>query len=148
MYEVVKFIHSYWAYLVLLMIIIASLNAVFKYLGNKEFQPTDFRISLFTLIVTHLQLLIGIVLFLSAGYFKIIGDMGMGAVMKNSDLRMKIIEHPLMMIIAVVLITVGYSKHKKKLTSKPKFKMLAIFYTLALIAVLAMIPWKIWFGMA
>ena len=148
MYEVVKFIHSYWAYLVLLMIIIASLNAVFKYLGNKEFQPTDFRISLFTLIVTHLQLLIGIVLFLSAGYFKIIGDMGMGAAMKNSDLRMKIIEHPLMMIIAVVLITVGYSKHKKKLTSKPKFKMLAIFYTLALIAVLAMIPWKIWFGMA
>ena len=146
MYEVVKFIHSYWAYLVLLMIIIASLNALSKYFGNKEFQATDFRISLFTLIVTHIQLLIGIVLFLSAGYFKIIGDMGMGSVMKNDDLRMKIIEHPLTMIIAVVLITIGYSKHKKKLTSKPKFKMLAIFYTLALICVLAMIPWSLWFG--
>lgn len=146
MYEVVKFIHSYWAYLVLLMIIIASLNALSKYFGNKEFQATDFRISLFTLIVTHIQLLIGIVLFLSAGYFKIIGDMGMGSVMKNDDLRMKIIEHPLTMIIAVVLITIGYSKHKKKLTSKPKFKMLAIFYTLALVCVLAMIPWSLWFG--
>jgi hypothetical protein len=48
------------------------------------------------------------------------------------------------MIIAVVLITMGYSKHKKKLTSKPKFKMLSIFYTIALILVLAKIPWKIW----
>jgi hypothetical protein len=38
----------------------------------------------------------------------------------------------------------GYSKHKKKLTSKSKFKMLAIFYTLALILVLAKIPWNTW----
>lgn len=146
MFEVVKFIHSYWAYLVLLMLVIATANALMKFFGKKEFQAQDFRISLFTLIVTHLQLLIGIVLFLSAGYFKIIGDMGMGSVMKDDTLRNKIIEHPLMMIIAVVLITIGYSKHKKKLTSTPKFKMLAIFYSLALICVLAMIPWGVWFA--
>ena len=71
----------------------------------------------------------------------------MGNVMKNSILRSNIVEHPLTMIIAVTLITMGYSKHKKKLTSKPKFKRLAIFYTLALILVLAKIPWNIWFGL-
>jgi hypothetical protein len=49
------------------------------------------------------------------------------------------------MILAVVFITMGYSKHKKKLTSNSKFKMLAIFYTLALILVLAKIPWNVWF---
>ncbi len=65
--------------------------------------------------------------------------------MKDPNLRLYIVEHPLMMIIAVALITVGYSKHKKKLTSTPKFKLLAIFYTLALLVVLSRIPWGNWF---
>lgn len=145
MFETVRMLHSYWAYLTLLMIVIATLNALYKFFGNKEFHPIDFRISLFTLIVTHIQLLLGLVLFFAADYISMISEMGMKTVMGNSVLRSNIIEHPLMMIIAVVLITIGYSKHKKKLTSKPKFKMLAIFYTLALVCVLAKIPWKTWF---
>lgn len=50
------------------------------------------------------------------------------------------------MIIAVALITIGYSKHKKKLTSKAKFRMIAVFYTIALILILAKIPWNVWIG--
>lgn len=145
MYEIVKMLHSYWAYLVLLMMVVAAINAIIKLSSGKEFQAVDFRISLFTLIVTHIQLLIGIVLFFASDYLSLISDMGMGEIMKNKLLRSNIIEHPTTMIIAVVLITIGYSKHKKKLTSKPKFKMLAIFYTLALILVLAKIPWNTWF---
>ena len=146
MYTTVKFIHSYWAYLVLIMLVLATFNALIKFFGKKEFQPMDFRISLFTLIVTHIQLLIGIVLFFAAGYISIISDTGMSGIMKNDTLRSNIIEHPTTMIAAVVFITIGYSKHKKKLTSTPKFKMLAIFYTLALILVLAKIPWQVWFA--
>lgn len=145
MYETVKFLHSYWAYLVFVVLIIATINALIKYFGDKEFAAFDFRISLFTLIVSHIQLLIGIVLFFSAGYIGLIGENGMGEIMKNPVLRSNIIEHPLTMIIAVVLITIGYSKHKKKLTSRPKFKILAIFYTIALLLVLAKIPWNAWF---
>lgn len=146
MYETVKFLHSYWAYLVLILLVISTFNALIKFFGNKEFGAFDFRVSLFTLIVFHIQLLIGIVLFFAAGYISLMSDMGMGEIMKNSDLRSNIIEHPLTMIIAVTLITMGYSKHKKKLTSKPKFKTLSIFYMIALILVLAKIPWNIWFG--
>ena len=72
--------------------------------------------------------------------------MGMGEVMKNSTLRSNIVEHPFTMIVAVALITIGYSKHKKKLTSKNKLKTIAIFYTIALILVLAKIPWNVWFN--
>ena len=145
MFETVKMLHSYWAYLALFMIVIATLNALFKFFGKKEFHPIDFRISLFTLIVFHIQLLIGIVLYVTGPYLSAISDLGMKGVMGDSIMRSNIVEHPLMMIIAVVLITVGYSKHKKKLTSVPKFKMIAIFYTLALICVLAKIPWNTWF---
>lgn len=144
MYETVKFLHSYWAYLVLFLLVISTVNALIKFFGNKEFSAFDFRVSLFTLIVVHIHLLLGFVLFFASDYLALISEMGMGDIMKNSLLRSNIIEHPLTMIIAVVLITMGYSKHKKKLTSKPKFKMLALFYTLALVLVLAKIPWKTW----
>lgn len=144
MYTVLQSLHSYWAYLVFVILAVATFNALFKFFAGKEFSPFDFRISLFTLIVSHIQLIIGIILFFAADYIGIIKESGMGVVMKNADLRDKIIEHPTTMIIAIVLITIGYSKHKKKLTSKPKFKLLAIFYTLAFILVLAKIPWKAW----
>lgn len=146
MYNIVKTLHSYWAYLVLLILIIATINALVKFIGKKEFHAKDFRISLFTLIVMHIQLLIGFVLFFASDYLSLIREMGMGGIMKNSSLRSNIIEHPITMILVVVLITIGYSKHKKKLTSKSKFKTIAIFYTLSLLLVLTQIPWNTWFS--
>jgi len=138
----IQFLHSYWAYLVLVVLILATANAVFKFFGDKEFDAKDFRISLFALITMHIQLLIGIILYFTRGYFD---ENSIGEVMKNDSLRKLAVEHPTTMIIAVALVTIGYSKHKKKLVSKPKFKMLAIFYSIALALVLYMIPWNLWF---
>ena len=144
MHATLQTLHSYWAYLVFIILAVATLNALFKFFSGKEFTAFDFRISLFTLIVSHIQLIIGIVLFFVGDYLGMLKEIGMKTVMNNPDLRNIVVEHPLTMIIAIALITIGYSKHKKKLTSKPKFKMLAIFYTLAFILVLAKIPWKAW----
>lgn len=145
--QTLQFIHSYWAYLVLVVLVLATFNALIKFFGNKEFDAKDFRISLFALITMHIQLLIGIILFFTKDYFSTISEVGgMGEVMKNAALRNVIVEHPTTMILAVVLLTIGYSKHKKKLVSKPKFKMLAMFYTLSLLLVLAKIPWNLWFS--
>ncbi|WP_290698822.1 hypothetical protein [Lacinutrix sp.] len=138
----IKMLHSYWAYLVFLMMVIASINALIKLFGKKEYSAKDFRIALFTLIVSHIQLLIGIVLWFTQGYFS---ENTMKEIMGNSALRSNAVEHPVAMILAVVFITMGYSKHKRKLTSAGKLKPLAIFYTLALILVLAKIPWNVWF---
>lgn len=145
MYETVSFIHSWWAYLVLLVLIITVILAFVGLASKKDYGATEFRLALFTLIATHIQLLIGIVLYFVSPYFKAFGQGGMGEVMKDSTLRLYLVEHPLMMILAVILITIGYSKHKKKLTSKPKFKTLAIFYTIALIFMLSRIPYAAWF---
>ena len=146
MYNTIQFVHSYWAYLVLIVLTITVINSLVSYFGNKEFGARDFRLALFTLIVTHIQLLIGIVLyFVSPLGAKAIASEGMSAAMSDPNLRLYVVEHPIGMILAVIFITVGYSKHKKKLTSKPNFKLLAIFYTLALACVLYMIPWSNWF---
>lgn len=145
MYQTLLFIHSYWAYLVLFMLLVATFNAIIGFASNKEYAATNFRIALFTLIVSHIQLLIGFFLYFTTPYFKMWGEVGMGGVMSDSTLRLYNVEHPLMMIIAIALITIGYSKHKKKLTSRPKFKMLAIFYGFAFVVVLSRIPWSAWF---
>ncbi|AXP80348.1 hypothetical protein CJ739_1257 [Mariniflexile rhizosphaerae] len=143
MSDVVLKLHSYWAYLVLLILIIAVVNALIKVLGDKEYEAKDFRISLFTLIVSHIQLLIGLILYFVSPKFELWSQLG-AEVMKNPLARLYLVEHPLVNIIAVALITIGYSKHKKKLTSKAKLKPIAIFYSIALILFLSRIPWSVW----
>jgi heme A synthase len=146
MYETIQILHSYWAYLVLLILILATGNALFKSITGKEYSAKDFRISLFTLIVSHIQLLIGLVLYFVSPRLQLFSELGMGGVMKDAINRLYLVEHPLVNIIAVALITIGYSKHKKKLTSAPKLKTIAIFYTIALVLFLSRIPWSAWLG--
>ena len=63
MYSVLKFIHSYWAYLTLTVLLIAIINAFRARISKKNFQATDLRISLFALIFSHIQLLVGLALY-------------------------------------------------------------------------------------
>ncbi|MFH4963588.1 hypothetical protein V8G69_01170 [Gaetbulibacter sp. M235] len=144
MYNTVKIVHSYWAYLVLIVLIIAAVNAIIKSVSGKEYEAKDFRISLFTLIVSHIQLLLGLLLYFVSPRLELFSELGMGGVMKDAVNRLYLVEHPLINIIAVALITIGYSKHKKKLTSKSKLKLIAIFYTIALVLFLSRIPWAVW----
>ncbi|MEJ2114016.1 MAG: hypothetical protein P8X62_10130 [Flavobacteriaceae bacterium] len=144
MYSTVKILHSYWAYLVLLILLLAAFNAIIKFFGKKEYEAKDFRINLFSLIVSHIQLLIGLILYFVSPRLNLFSELGMGEVMKDSINRLYLVEHPLINIIAVALITIGYSKHKKKLTSIPKFRTIALFYTIALVLFLSRIPWDAW----
>lgn len=147
MYTTIKILHSYWAYLVVLVVFLATLNALIKFFTNKPYESRDFRVSLFALIVSHIQLLIGILVYIVSPYTKQISALGMGEVMKDATLRLYVVEHPTTMILTIVFITIGYSKHKKKAVSKPKFKLLSIFYTIAFLLLISRIPWSAWLGM-
>jgi len=140
-----KMIHSYWAYIVLLILIIAVVNAIIGLSSKKEFKAKDLRISLFALIASHIQLILGFIAYFTSTFYTSMTSLGMGEVMKNSELRKPLIEHPLMIIIAITLITIGFSKHKKKTTDAAKFKTITIFYGIALLLILAVIPWHLWF---
>ena len=140
-----KMIHSYWAYIVLLILIFAVINAIIGLTSKKEFQAKDLRISLFVLIASHIQLIIGFIAYYTSTFYESMRTMGMGEVMKNSELRKPLVEHPALIIIAIVLITIGFSKHKKKTTDAAKFKTITIFYGIALLLILGVIPWNLWF---
>lgn len=146
MESILKLIHSYWAYIVVIVATIATVNFLIGAILKKEYQPKDFRLALLTLIATHLQFLFGMILYFVSSKIQWFNkDITVKDIMKNTDLRLYHIEHPTVMLLAVILITIGYSKHKKQLVSAPKLKFLAIFYTLALILILSRIPWKVWF---
>ena len=139
MYEFIQKFHSGWAYIALLLLIVAVVNAGLGLLGKKEFTPKDRKIAIMGLIGTHTQLLIGLIL-----YF--VSPLGFSSLGQMSDkmLRLTSLEHPLINIIAITLITIGWSKHKKLTTSKSKFKTFSIYYGIGLLLILSRIPWNLW----
>ncbi|MFV5685209.1 hypothetical protein ACM55I_07160 [Flavobacterium sp. GB2R13] len=140
MYEFIQKFHSGWAYLALLLLVVAVVNSFIGMASKKEFTSKDRKIALFGLIGTHTQLLIGLIL-----YF--VSPLGFASLGQMSDkaLRLTSLEHPLINIIAITLITIGWSKHKKLTNSESKFKTFSIFYGLGLLLILSRIPWSMWF---
>ena len=129
-----KVIHSYWAYIVLAVLIYTVINAILGLVQKKEFTHKDFRLGLFTLIVTHIQLLIGLGWYFMSPWYKSMKANGIDATN-----RLLAVEHPIMMILAIVLITMGWSKHKKQVKSESKFKSFALFYGLGLLFIISRI---------
>lgn len=142
--EIILNVHSYLAYVVLALLVVAVVNALTGLSGKRMFTlERDFRISLFALIVSHLQLVVGLILyFLSPNGLQAISRLGMGGM--NAEARLLALEHPLINIVAVVLITVGWSRHKKFMEGDKKFRAISIFYGLGLLLLLSRIPWGTW----
>jgi NADH:ubiquinone oxidoreductase subunit 2 (subunit N) len=141
MYTGVKHLHSMLAYVLLAGLVFAILYTLFAYLNKKPFTEGNRKVALIGLICAHLQLLAGLVL-----YF--VSPLGVsnasGAAMKDPASRLYFLEHPLMMIIAIVLITVGYSRAKRLTVDKSRYMSILIFFTLGLLFILSRIPWQVW----
>ena len=69
--------------------------------------------------------------------FKLIQNSGMAAVMKDAASRFCAVEHITGMIAAIIFITVGHISFKKTSNAKRT----AVFYIIALILILAVVPW-------
>ena len=140
-YETIQSVHSILAYAALGLLVLASINAIFGLTSKKFFTDKDLRLSLFTLIICHIQLLVGMILY----FISPMGSAQLGN-MKDAAMRLTSLEHPLINIIALVLITIGWSKHKKEESNNGRFKKIAIFYTLGLVLILSRLPWANWFN--
>ncbi len=133
-----KHLHSTLAIVLLLALVVAIVITLVNYAGNK---PYNRKIALLGLISAHLQLVVGLLI-----YF--ISPLGIqsfsGANMKISLSRLYFLEHPLMMLLGIILITVGYSKAKRLADGKKANKTVLLFYIIGLIFILSRIPWSTW----
>jgi uncharacterized membrane protein len=135
----IQSIHSTLAYAVLALVAIAVINAFLGLSSKRNFTKNDRSLSLVALILSHIQLVVGLVLWATSP----LGKDAMSQ-MSNAAMRLTAVEHPLINIIAIVLITIGWSKHKKEESSNGKFKKIGIFYGVGLLLILSRIPWSNW----
>ena len=136
LYKILLQAHSGIRYLVMLLLLVAIVVAFMGWFGNKTYTDGNRKINLFTLIFTHIQLLFGLFLYFKSPFSQ---ASNMADAMKDSTLRYWTVEHAVMMVIAVALITIGHSKTKKLQEALAKHRTVAIFFSLALIVIIAAI---------
>ncbi len=140
MYKVLE-IHSFWAYLTLGITLITIIKFFYSFLLRKKFKRIDFRIALIALIFNHIQLLIGIILYYTSPKFTW-WDEGVTSVMSNEVYRQHLVEHPIANILGILILTVGWSMHKRTTIDSKKFLRIGVFYLIGLLAILSRIPWN------
>lgn len=144
MYDLIHKIHSYWTIFVLVILVIAILNSIVGISKGREFSMKDLRISLFALIFSYTQLFIGFIKYFVSPWYDKWDSLGIINVMKDEKIRSYLVEHPMINIIAIGLITLGWSIHKIQNISSKKFLRIGLFYTLGLFLFLSRIPWNSW----
>ncbi|HEX8061016.1 MAG TPA: cytochrome B [Cyclobacteriaceae bacterium] len=132
MYGTFLLLHSLVRYVVLILLIVLILKSLMGWTSKATFGSTDNKISLFTLIFTHTQFLLGLILYFVSPFVVFGGE-------RDRMASYWTFEHISMMLIAVVLITVGRSTMKKLTEGPAKHKRLFIFNLIALIVIIAAI---------
>jgi hypothetical protein len=133
-------IHSFLRWALLLLMLVSIVKAAMSTSGKNPYTSSDRKRTLFTMIAAHLQLVIGIILYLQSSVVQA-GLSNMGAAMKTASLRYWTVEHISMMIIAIVFITIGNIRSKKMDTDAGKYKQVLIWFGLALLVIIAAMPW-------
>ncbi len=129
--------HSLLAWLLLILLLLSVIVGIVKSTGNKEYRNPVKLLFLSTMILAHLQVVLGIVLYFSSPKV-VFSEMTMSVALY----RFFTLEHPLLMIIAALLITVGFSRAKRSVSSKKAFKSVYIYYLIGLALILLRFPWK------
>lgn len=140
MYVGLLHLHNATRWLVLIAAVIAIAVAVIGLLRRSEWGRGAKLSSLAFLIVMDTQLVIGLLLYgVSPLVRAAMGDMSLA--MSNTQLRFYLVEHLLLMVVAVALTHVGYTLAKRAPSAAAAYRRASLFFTLALVAVLAGIPW-------
>ncbi len=132
MYSGLLHLHNVLRWVILILLLISLVQSFTK---NGSIQKT----SLWLLIAAHITLILGLFQYFNneaIGFHMIENLGGFGAVMKDSFARFWVVEHITAMILAIVFITLARGKVKKQNLDTAKW-----FYLVALILILAAVPW-------
>ena len=141
MYEIFLAAHNLLRWIAFALVLLAAINYILGWAQKREWNETDRKLGLFATISLDVQLLLGLLLYFVYSPLTKSALQDFGAAMGITDLRFYAVEHALFMVLAVILAHVGSALAKKAAEPKAKFMRLAIFFGLALLLVLAGIPW-------
>ena len=130
LYSFFKEFHSGFRYIVIVLVLLALIRAFMGWLGKRPYGEGNRKLNLFAMISVHTQFLLGIILFFISPMVQFSKD-----TMKNPITRYFTVEHWVIMLIAIVLITIGHSKSKKAALPEGKHKAIAIFYLIGIVLI-------------
>lgn len=135
-------LHNLLRWIILILLLVSIYKAYTGWKAGGEFKASDKKTWLFTMIAAHTTLLLGLyqVAFGRYGIFTTTLPEGV-SVMKDKFFRFFWVEHPVMMILSIVFITMGHATAKKNIPATDKYKKAFYFFVIALVAILAAVPW-------
>ena len=141
MYPAVLTAHSWVRWAVVLLVLFAVARAVSGWSLRRPWVRADDTVSRYAVIATDIQILLGLLL-----YFVYSPSTGLalddfGNAMRSAELRYWAVEHPFGMLVGAALLHIGRKRLGRWSDSLPKHRTAAIFFTLALVAILVATPW-------
>lgn len=135
-------LHNFLRWVIVILLVVSIVKAYSGWSAKKTFQPGDKKVWLFTMIASHITLLLGLYQVAMGRYGIFTTQLPEGtSFMKDKFYRFFWMEHPVTMIGAIVFITLAHGMSKKQVADEVKYKKAFIFFLIAALLILAGVPW-------
>jgi len=135
-------LHNLLRWIIVVLLLLSIIKAYTGWKGNKSFSASDAKIWLFTMIASHITLLLGLYQWLMGRYGLLTFEIPAGSSrMKDPFIRFFQVEHPVSMLLAILFITLGRGMAKKDLSDSLKYRQAFVYFFVALLLLLAAVPW-------
>jgi len=135
-------LHNLLRWIIVILLLLSIIKAYTGWKGNKSFSAGDAKIWLFTMIASHITLLLGLYQWLMGRYGLLTFEIPAGSSrMKDPFIRFFQVEHPVSMLLAILFITLGRGMAKKDLSDSLKYRQAFVYFFVALLLLLAAVPW-------
>ncbi len=140
MYQTVIFLHSFFRWFVVLSLLCALLRAMEGYRNGRPFSATDNAVRHWTATIAHIQLVLGILVYIKSPAIHYFWRNFREAVGIWSISFFALV-HFAAMVVAIVLVTIGSSLAKRRTTDREKFRTMFAWCGIALLLIMVAIPW-------
>jgi hypothetical protein len=131
--------HSGLRWVALILLIASIVNAI-KMSKSNSFEKKDRMLYMFTMVSLHIQLVIGLVLYFISNKVQFV-DKWMSSDTANGMFRFYNMEHLLMMVAAITLVTMGHVLAKRATDNNRKHAIIRLWYIIGLALIIIGIPW-------
>ena len=140
MYSTILILHSILRWLVLLSLCYAIFRAYKGFNTQSIFTNIDNKVRHWTATIVHIQLTIGMLVYIKSPIIKYYFS-DFKNLINNWNLTFFGLFHFILMVSAIVIITIGSAKAKRKKTDIEKFRTMLTYFSIGLIIIFIAIPW-------
>ncbi|MBS2097041.1 hypothetical protein [Carboxylicivirga linearis] len=135
MYTGLLHAHSGLRYIVIILLLAVIIQSLIGWIGRTKFSNIHKKVAIASMSLVHIQFLIGAVLFFISP--KVVFD---PSLFGGAIIRFFTLEHPLLMMVAIAVITIGQIK-SKSYTNYKSHKRLFWANLIGFLLIMASIPW-------